>query len=48
MYRYLGLASGQLIQQETRTQLAILAHASNLLVLRRATAGIQMTPNVLM
>lgn len=38
MYYYQGLASGQLTQQETLTQLATLVRASNLLVSQRAVA----------
>lgn len=47
MYHYQGLARGQLIQQETLTQLATLVYACNLLVLPRASADAQMMQNIL-
>lgn len=47
VYHYQGLASGQLIQQETLTQLATLVHACNLLVSLKAMAAVQMMQNIL-
>lgn len=47
MYHYQGVASGQLIQQETLTQLATLVCACNLLVSLRARAAVQMMHNIL-
>lgn len=46
-YHYQGLAAGQLIQQETLTQLATLVFAYNSLGSLRAIAAVQTMQNIL-
>lgn len=47
MYHYQELASGQLIQQETLTQLAILVDARDSLLSLRAMTVVQMMQHIL-